>query len=277
MSPTKIAVATDFSARADRAIDRAKLLRDEMGGALCFIHATNLPGDDAPPKGLLEQKMRLATGVDEAGEGIEFAFPAGLPTNAIARVANSGDVNLLLIGPARYNTLVDWFLGTAVDHVLRHAQVPVIVVKTRAHGPYRQIVAGTDFSAGSAHAILTAARMFPDADFHIVHGWHMPFQGFQKDAYVADEIVKSEQAKMADFVAGLAAEEPRLAGVATSLVKGGPIEAVRYGLELAPEALAVVGSHGAGGFEQATIGSVTSDLLRVIEADTMVVSTRDAK
>lgn len=271
-----IVVATDFSSRGDRAIDRGKQLCEQTGAKLRFVHATDLAVDDHPDLADLNRKMREATGLKTAAGGAEFKFLPGSPPRAIANACTAKDVTMLTIGPARYNSIGDYLLGTAVDYVLRNAEKPVLVTKRRAHGPYTHIVAGTDFSEGSAFAILTAARMFPDASVHIIHGWHVPFQAFQKDKYVADEIERSEQANMKEFANNLAAREPRLGEATFELVRGGATTALRSGLEASPDALVVIGSHGASGFEQATIGSVTSDLLRCIEADTLVVNTKGA-
>ncbi|GMN01740.1 universal stress protein [Erythrobacter sp. MTPC3] len=276
MSWDVIVVATDFSSRGDRAIDRGKQLSERTGAKLRFVHATNLPEDDSPDIAELNRKMREATGADPLSEAVEFEFVSGSPPKAIANACMVDDVSMLVIGPARYNSIGDYLLGTAVDYVLRNTEKPVLVTKNRAHGPYSHIVAGTDFSEGSEFAILTAARMFPDAEMHLIHGWHVPFQAFQKDQYVADEIESAERSNMEEFISALAVKEPRLGGVTFDLVKGGPTVAMRRGLETVPDALAVIGSHGASGFEQATIGSVTSDLLRCIEADTLVVNTKGA-
>ena len=277
MSIDLIAVATDFSARADRAIDRAKQLQKETGAKLRFIHATNLAEDDPPAEHELNRMMRAATGMKHSDPDVEFSFLAGAPTKAIANACERGDVSMLVIGPARYNSLGDFFLGTAVDYVLRHTTRPVLVAKNRAHRPYRQIVAGTDFSPGSAHAILTAAQMFPDASVHVVHSWHVPFQAWQKDQYVADEVEQGEKKKLEEFMSLLAEREARLADATSQLVHGSAVDGIRSGLDLDPGALVVLGSHGTSGFRQAAIGSVTSDLLRVIEADTLVVNTKNAR
>lgn len=273
---TCIAVATDFSPRADRAVDRAKLLRSQMGGKLCVIHATNLAIDDAPDMADLDRKMRAATGLTGEEDNVAFLYPAGSPPKAIAHVCDKQDVDLLALGPARYNTLGDFFLGTAVDYILRATTKPVLVVKARAHGEYRDIVAGTDFSPGSANAILKAAEMFPEATFHVVHAWQVPFQAFNKDAYVADEIENERKALLKSFMEGLTSRNSRLSSATSGLVRGDAVDALRKGLELNPASLVVLGSHGASGFRQATIGSVTSELLRYLDADTLVVSAADA-
>jgi nucleotide-binding universal stress UspA family protein len=271
-----IAVATDFSPRADRAVDRAKLLQRQLGGQLCIIHATELPSDETPDLASLERKMRAATGLSGTEEHVSFLYPSGAVSTAIAKSCEEHDAQMLLLGPARYNSLGDFFLGTAVDYILRSTTRPVLVVKARANAEYADIVAGTDFSPGSAHAILTAAKMFPEARFHVMHAWCVPFQAFNKDAYVADEIEAESKALMDKFMAELASIDSNLADATSHLVRGDTVEALRRGLELNPASLVVLGSHGTSGFRQATIGSVTSDLLRYLDADTLVINSADA-
>ncbi|MEE4200443.1 universal stress protein [Erythrobacter sp.] len=277
MSIKSIAVATDFSARADRAIDRAKILRDQFGAQLHLIHATNLADDDPPDMADMDRRMCAASGLSSDEKGVEFAFPSGSPPKAIAKACANCDADVLALGPARYNTIGDFFLGTAVDHILRNADLPVLVVKSRAHAPYDRIIAGTDYSDASAHAIIRAARMFPDAKVHIVHAWEVAFQAFNKDAHVAGQTQDDEQRQMKDFLAKLREKEPRLAEATFQLVRGNTISALREALQKDPNALVVLGSHGESGFKQATIGSVTSELLRYLEGDTLVINTKDAE
>lgn len=276
MSAPFIAVATDFSARADRAIDRGWMLSRELDCSIRFLHALEVGDAEAADRGELDRKMRECVGENKSDGTVEFAYPEGSPPTAIARECEVDDVSLLIVGPARYNSLGDYFLGTSVDYVLRNTSKPVLVVKNRARGPYRQIVAGTDFSVGSAHAIIAAARMFPDAAIHIVHAWHVPFQAWQQDRYVADETAQGEMEKMADFLAEIASREPRLAQATSQLVEGSAFQAIDAGLKRDPTALVVLGSHGTSGFRQAAIGSVTSDLLRSVESDILVVNVKDA-
>lgn len=271
-----IVVATDFSARADRAIDRARQLTEALGARLCVVHAIDPADKQGLDKATLDHKMRACVGADEGGT-VEFLFPEGSPPRAIASCCDDDDVKLLVIAPARYNSIGDYFLGTAVDYVLRHTEKPVLVAKNRARGPYHTLVAGTDFSPASAYAIIAAARMFPDAAVHVVHAWRVPFESWQRDRYVADETEKGEAEHMQHFLRDLAAREPRLADATSAMVRGSAAQAIRQGLELDPAALVVLGSHGASGFRQAAIGSVTSDLLGCIDADVLVVNTRGAQ
>lgn len=266
-----IVAATDFSARADRAIDRARQLSLELELGLRVVHALEIDEADAATNLALERKMRE---VVMAGpeDGVDFAFPVGSVPKAIARCTESADVRLLVLAPARYNSLGDYVVGTAVDYILRNTVKPALVVKNRPSQPYRSIVAATDFSVASAEAIVRAAQMFPKAAVHIVHAWHLPFDGWEQDRSIETRTEKDFAAQMEYFVAELAAREARLADATTQLVRGGPVHAVRKALQLDPRALVVVGSYGASGLRQAVVGSVTSDLLRQIEADVLVIN-----
>lgn len=271
MHAGSIVVATDFSARADRAIDRARQLSLEMDMLLRVVHALEIDDIDMADRAVLDRKMRECALVGP-DDGVEFAYPVGSPPVAIARCGEAEDVRLLVVGPARYNSLGDYIMGTAVDYILRHTVKPVLVVKNRAHQPYRSIIAGTDFSPASADAILQAARLFPKAAVHLVHAWHVPFDGWQQDRFVDGASEQGFAAQMEDFLCELTARETRLGDATTELVRGSPVQAITKALEFDPAALVVLGSHGASGFRQVVIGSTTSDLLRQIDADVLVVS-----
>lgn len=278
MTISCIAVATDFSARADRAIDRALSIGERSGSLVRLVHALDYMEADRADWNALDKRMRECVG--DTPCKTEFAYPEGSPPQAIAEASEAKDVDLLVIGPARYNSIGDFFLGTAVDYVLRYTTKPVLVVKQRPRVAYRHIIAGTDFSAGSRHAILSAARMFPQAQVHVVHGWHVPFEGFQRDSYVAEEVEADARKALDAFMKTLPEEEPSLAEATSALVRGGAFAAITTEFadrcELASEGLVVLGSHGTSGFRQAALGSVTSDLLRSLKPDVLVVNTRHA-
>lgn len=279
MTTPCILVATDFSARADRAIDRALLIGENTNRKVRLIHALDFIEADRTDWNALDKRMAECIG-DTSCE-TEFAYPEGSPPRAIGEASEADDVDLLVVGPARYNSIGDFFLGTSVDFVLRHTSKPVLVVKQRPRTAYRHIVGGTDFSAGSKHAIIAAARMFPEAEMHVVHAWHVPFEGFQRDGYVARDVEAGERKRLDEFMEELASEEPALRDATSALVRGGAHNAMTTEFDnrcdFASEGLVVVGSHGTSGFRQAALGSVTSDLLRTLKADVLVVNTREAQ
>ncbi|MEL7444832.1 MAG: universal stress protein, partial [Pseudomonadota bacterium] len=219
MSIPYIVAATDFSARADRALDRALMLGIERGCGVRVVHALDYIEAEKADWTDLDLRMRECIGETECTT--DFTFPEGSPPRAIARAGEADDVDLIVIGPARYNSIGDYFIGTAVDYVLRNTTKPVLVVKQRPRSRYKHIIAGTDFSEGSAHAIVKAAEMFPDAQIHIVHAWHVPFEGFQRDGHVAGQVEEDEQRVFGKFMELLVKDAPHLANATTAMVRGG--------------------------------------------------------
>src|SRR5690606_39122371 len=165
MSPAPvIAVASDLTPRSDRPFDRAVMLARESGGAVRLIHVMERDaGGAAPARRALDE---LAASVDVP---VEVVIAHGSAPRAIADAAASADAQALLVGPARFNGLTDFVLGTAVDFLLRHASTPVLVVRDRPFGRYRRVVVGTDFSAASAKALNVAASLFPDTSVELAH------------------------------------------------------------------------------------------------------------
>lgn len=57
------------------------------------------------------------------------------------------------------------------------ATTPVLVVKQRPRSGYSTIVVATDFSSCSRRALATAGALFPAVPIHLVHAFHVPFEG----------------------------------------------------------------------------------------------------
>lgn len=74
---------------------------------------------------------------------------------------------------------------------------------------------------------------------------------------------------------------PNLKNATFRLVRGGVHEALTSEIGAHnhdPAAtLVVLGSHGMSGFRQAALGSVTSDLLRTLASDILVINTKNAQ
>src|SRR5690606_33810109 len=92
---------------------------------------------------------------------VEILLVQGSAPRAIAETAAQAGADILLVGPARFNSLTDFVLGTAVDYLLRHASTPLLVVRDKPFNPYRHVLVAVDFSAPSAAALTVAAALFP--------------------------------------------------------------------------------------------------------------------
>ena len=143
MTQHPILVATDFKPRSDRAVDRAVQLARETGRELVVVHAVEDPDVIRVGPSLEE---RVASVMPENVGDYRCLFPEGSAPAAIAQAVEDEDPFCLVIGVARYNSVGDFLLGTAVDMLLRRSPYPVLVAKERPRAAYEHIVIGTDLS-----------------------------------------------------------------------------------------------------------------------------------
>jgi len=265
-APTVLA-ATDLTARSDRPLDRAALLAEQLGGAVTVAHVVEGPGFDREQDDEVLRAVRASLPPSLAGATV--VFDHGDPPRVLAELAASEKAAVIVTGTGRYNGLSDFFLGTAVDHLVRHAEAPVLVVKRRANRPYRSILMATDYSHGALQAFQAAQRRFPDASFEVVNAYSVPFEARVPSADIAEAAREEAEAEMVAFVARAAPLRPD--AVRTVVAKGDVQTVVEQRvLRDAPD-LVVIGSHGRSGWVQATLGSQASNLLKRLPSDVLVV------
>lgn len=264
-----ILVATDLSARSDRAVDRAVFMAAQWDARLIVLHAIE-PGSRLDKHPELSDKAIRDVLPDPAAD-VEILPSVGSAPSLVTEAAKSAECGLIVTGVARFNTMGDFFTGTAVDHIVRHADAPVLVVKQRCHAPYRSILVATDYSTCSREALLKAAEMFPEATIQLVHAYHVPYEGWlraddNKQA-ATQEAEKDLNAFLQDAAIPDAVRE-------RTRIRIGYGETTRVVSDMALEDdvdLVVIGTHGRTGLIQATIGSMAESLLECVQADTLMV------
>jgi len=270
MGNPPVLVATDLSARADRAIDRAVKLGQQLSRPVVALYVAPREGVSAE-----EAERRLRCVLPDDGAKIEALVAQGSAPEQIAAVAEELDAAIICAGVARYNSIGDFLLGTAVDALCRHAQRPVLVVKERPRAPYQTIIFSTDFSAGSRNALLRALSLFPDARFRLVHAYHVPYAAWNKDEYVKDDLDRDAAAEMEEFIATFAAEPQIAARLEGAVSRGNLFEMIYAVAEETGANLVAFGTHGESGFRHATIGSMAGELLSKLTLDTLIIRAED--
>lgn len=268
-----ILVATDLSARCDRAIERALALGRQLQATVDVLHVVATDrGQDARTDDPAMRERVAATLPEAAEAGIVLA--SGSVPETIARTAQERGCTLLVTGVARYNSLGDYLLGTAVDYVVRTAQVPVLVVKQRVRGPYATLLVASDLSTCSHEALATAGEFFPDATLHLVHAYHVPFEGWLKSEQVANEARDEAQGELDAFLRDPALPESIRARVRARIGYGETAEVMAKTLRETGADLVVLGTHGKSGFSRATMGSNAESILSWAPVDTLMVRER---
>ncbi|MEL7687469.1 universal stress protein [Citromicrobium bathyomarinum] len=268
MTQHPILVATDFKPRSDRAVDRAVRLARETGRELVVVHAVE---DENETKTGPSLQDRVASVMPEDAGSYRCLFPEGSAPRAIAQAVEDEDAFCLVIGVARYNSVGDFFLGTAIDLLLRRSPYPVLIAKERPRTSYDHIVIGTDLSDASKRGVEAAVRMFPQAQLHLVHAFHVPYEAWQNAEYVRKELASAAQEQCDSFTAQLDVSPECREKMTMELVEGSPLTAINKTIRKYDAHLCALTSHGYGGWRQALIGSTVSDLLKTLTIDTLVI------
>ncbi len=276
-----ILIATDLSARSDRALDRAVILAQARGARLTVVHIVDqdLPASladaqkQAAHDAISSHLATLASG-DEPQVSIAVVF--GHSGSNILDMAANVAAELIVVGVPREDAFKDMFRGTTAERIIRAGDVPVLLVKDRATTPYRRIMVGVDFSVYSRRAVEFAVSFVPDGHFHLVHAYDVPFKGFLYGHDTRREVTKQHQVQleqmingeMATFLASVPAAGAKLEQI---MQEGAPRSVIaEQARRLSPDLL-IIGTHGRTGVAHAFLGSVAEDLLRTPPCDVLAV------
>lgn len=268
--PGSILVATDLSARCDRALDRAAQLSREWRAELVAVHAVDAAdmrlAAHAPDErqALAAQRLRadlLAQGIDAAAHVVE-----GEAVQAVLHEARRAQAGLVVTGLARDEPFGRKLLGTTVERLARVLEVPLLTVRNRARGPYRRVVVATDLSPASVPALRTALHWFGAAHVTVFHACE-PGTGDASLQAVADECRR--------FLAQAGLDDGVARRVRLVLEPGGVERQLGRYVRQHEADLVVLGTEGAGGIRKALLGSQAEALLRGLDCDVMVVRADD--
>lgn len=280
-TPHRLLLATDLSARCDRALDRAAQLALEGHAELVALHVLD-------PAALPDQALAWASGASDeellrvaqqqlTHDLVSANIAATLSlvrskdvTVAIRETAARTQSSLVVTGVSRNEVFGRFLLGTTVEKLARSLPQPLLVVRKRSRGVYRRIVVATDFSASSRHALRAAAKLFPGRELVLYHA-HAPapvMSGMTNTSSHPDNFGGLEQAECDAFMADPAVPE----GIKLRpVIEYGSIESAltRYVREHDID-LVAMGSHGRSGLVSLLLGSTAAKLLDWLPCDMLL-------
>lgn len=279
-TPRRVLLATDLSARCDRALDRAAQLAGEWQAELVALNvfdpAASRDQALAWIRGASEEQLLHVARQQLARDLAAANVPATLrlarsedAAAAIRETAASTQSGLVVTGVSRDETLARLLLGSTVENLARSLAQPLLVVRSRARGPYRRILVASDFSEPSRHALLTAVRLFPDRELVLYHAHVLAMSGLADASSHPGVCTGIEKTECAAFLAATAL--PQNTKV-RPVVECGAIESTltRYVREHDID-LVVMGSHGRRGLMSLLLGSTAAKLLDWLPCDTLLV------
>jgi nucleotide-binding universal stress UspA family protein len=185
----------------------------------------------------------------------------------------SRTATLLVLGAQGHSILGGMVLGSVSQHVSRHAECPVVVVRGPRTPASNRIVVGVDGSEASRRALEFAFDRAERTGGPViaVHGRALTAVTGPWSIDVAPEVAEQmDEVKrlLAEAVAGLREDHPDV----TVEIEPVPLPAVRALADAsANAALIVVGTRGRGGFVGLLLGSVSSTVLQHAQCPVAVV------
>lgn len=180
--PQKILLATDFSSRCDRALDRALQLMRQFNSELIILHVIE-PGNEFRTfyrkrlvsthsySEMLAEKARIDINEHlpvDSGR-IRVLIIKGDVDEIILETASKENCDLIICGVARDYIIGHHMLGRTVKRLLRRSDISLLVVTSRVREPYSRILVASDMSEVSGRIIKSALSIFREHKLDILY------------------------------------------------------------------------------------------------------------
>lgn len=286
-----ILAATDLSAPARHAAERAALVSKEVGASLDLLHVANfdtlerlrllmeVAPDDMQARVLDTARARvaeLALALQQRyGISAGARVAAGSLLTELTKACEALTAGLLVCGAQGESILRRFLLGTTAKRIMSTAKCPILVVKQVPHETYQRLLVPVDFSPASLRAIRHARSIAPRADIVLLHAFDVPFEGKMRYANVDDKIINNyrvvaKQEALQKLTAlrdeaGLSLNDSCLI-----IVHGDARWRIIEQEQESDCDLIVIGKHGRGLFEELLLGRVTEHILSEAQNDVLV-------
>jgi nucleotide-binding universal stress UspA family protein len=247
----------------DDAID--SYLGDEVTRIKAELAVTH--GEHSDPPTLLEPRRTIVR---------------GRPYQVIDERLAEPEIVGVLLGGQGHGGATERLLGRTAQRVIRHAKVPVLVVKQpHSLAPPTRLMTAIDWSDNSARALLVAARLCEQVEgllsvLHVIESPYVPYVkafAHERDAREALQPLHDKQlAKLASFVGETLAQLDEVPESLTeAVVFGDPADAIAAQAGALLADLIVVGARGTADLSRFLLGSTAEKLVTAARSDILVV------
>ncbi|NNK72042.1 MAG: universal stress protein [Flavobacteriaceae bacterium] len=190
----KIIVPIDFSEHSEYTLEAAAIIAQKHEAEILALHMLEI-SDAILTKNTGEQQSKafflLKLAEKRFDQFLERDFLKGLKVTPIVKhfkvfsevndVAQEKNADLIVMGSHGASGVKEFFVGSNTEKVVRHSEIPVLVVK---HNPilmdFENVVFACDFSEESVKPYLKAREMFDimESKLHLVYV-NLPNIGFR--------------------------------------------------------------------------------------------------
>jgi nucleotide-binding universal stress UspA family protein len=279
-----IVIGTSLTDASDGVVRTGIAIARTTGASVRLVHAyTPFFGTPGPGMDVLwtaEQTKNLRELIDKQAERTGLSALAGFspdqvllvvgsPHREIVDLARRVEAGLIVLGAAEH---AHGFLGSTADRVIRKAPCPVFAVRSEIAFRPSRVEIPVDFSPVSANALRQGIEFLARLGVPLAAtealfvlnplevGGSIQFSPEQIERFAGEELRRF-----------LEANTPEGARLQASVRTGYPREEILAAIAEGKADLAVLGTHGRGGFERLMIGSVAAGVLRAASCNLLVV------
>jgi nucleotide-binding universal stress UspA family protein len=277
--PSHVVLATDFTARCDRAQDRAVQLAIQWNASLTAVHALSdmtLTADTSARHAYRRAAMRKAAALGEELGCVDdlrssVTVEEGPVDTVVLDVAKRERGNVIVTGIARAGPLAQVLVGSTVTALARKSSVPLLVVKKKVADTNKRVFVATDLSESSVPALLVGLRWFSFRRLGLFHAFQPPYRGLANNRADYDrQFGTTALVRSRDFLRAAVGEDA--AAKFDIVAQGGdPVLGLETLANNADTDLVITGTHGRTGLLHAVLGSIATRLLDAVPCDVLVV------
>jgi nucleotide-binding universal stress UspA family protein len=270
-----ILLATDFSARSDLALLRAREIARRTGATLTLAHVV----DADLPENLVGVQVLAAAAVlggleDEGETETRHVVLKGEVFWSLRQAALDEAADLIIAGGHRRSWLRDAFQGTTIERLARVAPVPLLVARNPDPSPWRHAVVGIESDEGARVAeVLAALGPAAPAAVTLVHAFDPAAAGTLVTTGASRDEVAAYRSEMASRA------RERIGRNMPPVWRDTPVEAVEGNAIVALEGAArrfgadllVTSTHARRGLDRLILGSVSAHFIRQGATDFLLV------
>jgi nucleotide-binding universal stress UspA family protein len=275
----RIVLATDLSARSDRALDRATMLARRDGAELTVIHVLEpspinryYPRTRPLPDLAAIARAHLTHDLGPCATKSTVRIEEGDPAESIERVAREQSATLVVVGVARTERLGRFVLGNTVERLVRGLDVPLLIVTDRPRGPYARIAVAVDFSQVSHQILELATTAFPEQRITVFHAYKpLASYGASNLELHREQFREIAESDYAKWLARASLSAETRSRIDARIEFGEPAALLREAAGQGGFDLVVVGTRGRGPVFEFFIGSVGKRILAELPTDALFV------
>lgn len=165
----------------DEVVKRAILTVKESSAQLHFIHSIDISVIDIEitseylkekiDKKAIEKEIRQKVNMVDGSENLDYVIhiTVGDTVEQVIYTAQKIRADLIILGSHSKLKIEDYYLGSTVNNIAQKSGLPILVIKNRVQGAYKNILAPTDFSSASKKNILFAQIAFFPCPIELMH------------------------------------------------------------------------------------------------------------